>query len=196
VNYLSDGGIFVVQTLCGLIVLALNLRFLMQISRANYYNPIAQGLVKATNPLISPFRAVLPVIGRIDLANLMAAWVCQTLGIVLTMLLATGTPFMPVYLLWSVVAIIASVLNLYFFALLILVIASWLAPYSANPALELVREITEPICAPVRRIIPALGGLDFSIIVIFIGLSLLENNLLVRPLAALLNMPRGLVFGF
>ncbi len=195
-NYLSDGGIFVVQTLCGLIVLALNLRFLMQISRANYYNPIAQGLVKATNPLISPFRAVLPVIGRIDLANLMAAWVCQTLGIVLTMLLATGTPFMPVYLLWSVVAIIASVLNLYFFALLILVIASWLAPYSANPALELVREITEPICAPVRRIIPALGGLDFSIIVIFIGLSLLENNLLVRPLAALLNMPRGLVFGF
>jgi|TARA_B110000908_G_C10219127_1_gene434345 YggT family protein len=196
VNYLSDGGIFVVQTLCGLIVLALNLRFLMQISRANYYNPIAQGLVKATNPLISPFRAVLPVIGRIDLANLMAAWVCQTLGIVLTMLLATGTPFMPVYLLWSVVAIIASVLNLYFFALLILVIASWLAPYSANPALELVREITEPICAPVRRVIPALGGLDFSIIVIFIGLSLLENNLLVRPLAALLNMPRGLVFGF
>ncbi|MEJ6670954.1 MAG: YggT family protein [Pseudomonadales bacterium] len=195
-NYLSDGGIFVVQTLCGLIVLALNLRFLMQISRANYYNPIAQGLVKATNPLISPFRAVLPVIGRIDLANLMAAWVCQTLGIVLTMLLATGTPFMPVYLLWSVVAIIASVLNLYFFALLILVIASWLAPYSANPALELVREITEPICAPVRRVIPALGGLDFSIIVIFIGLSLLENNLLVRPLAALLNMPRGLVFGF
>ncbi len=195
-NYLSDGGIFVVQTLCGLIVLALNLRFLMQISRANYYNPIAQGLVKATNPLISPFRAVLPVIGRIDLANLMAAWVCQTLGIVLTMLLATGTPFMPVYLLWSVVAIIASVLNLYFFALLILVIASWLAPYSANPALELVREITEPICAPVRRIIPALGGLDFSIIVIFIGLSLLENNLLVRPLAAFLNMPRGLVFGF
>ena len=191
-NYLSDGGIFVVQTLCGLIVLALNLRFLMQISRANYYNPIAQGLVKATNPLISPFRAVLPVIGRIDLANLMAAWVCQTLGIVLTMLLATGTPFMPVYLLWSVVAIIASVLNLYFFALLILVIASWLAPYSANPALELVREITEPICAPVRRIIPALGGLDFSIIVLFIGLSLLENNLLVRPLAALLNMPRGL----
>ena len=168
----------------------------MQISRANYYNPIAQGLVKATNPLISPFRAVLPVIGRIDLANLMAAWVCQTLGIVLTMLLATGTPFMPVYLLWSVVAIIASVLNLYFFALLILVIASWLAPYSANPALELVREITEPICAPVRRVIPALGGLDFSIIVIFIGLSLLENNLLVRPLAALLNMPRGLVFGF
>ena len=195
-NYLSDGGIFVVQSLCGLIVLALNLRFLMQISRANYYNPIAQGLVKATNPLISPFRAVLPVIGRIDLANLMAAWVCQTLGIVLTMLLATGTPFMPVYLLWSVVAIIASVLNLYFFALLILVIASWLAPYSANPALELVREITEPICAPVRRVIPALGGLDFSIIVIFIGLSLLENNLLVRPLAALLNMPRGLVFGF
>ena len=195
-NYLSDGGIFVVQTLCGLIVLALNLRFLMQISRANYYNPIAQGLVKATNPLISPFRAVLPVIGRIDLANLMAAWVCQTLGIVLTMLLATGTPFMPVYLLWSVVAIIASVLNLYFFALLILVIASWLAPYSANPALELVREITDPICAPVRRIIPALGGLDFSIIVIFIGLSFLENNLLVRPLAAFLNMPRGLVFGF
>ena len=49
-NYLSDGGIFVVQTLTGLIVLALNLRFLMQVSRANYYNPIAQGLVKATNP--------------------------------------------------------------------------------------------------------------------------------------------------
>ena len=72
-NYLSDGGIFVVQTLTGLIVLALNLRFLMQVSRANYYNPIAQGLVKATNPLIAPFRGVLPILGRIDLANMMAA---------------------------------------------------------------------------------------------------------------------------
>ena len=88
------------------------------------------------------------------------------------MWVATGIAFAPVYLLWSVVAIIASVLNLYFFALLILVISSWLAPYSANPALELVREVTEPICAPVRRVIPAVGGLDFSIIVIFIGLIL------------------------
>ena len=195
-NYLSDGGIFVIQTLTGLIVLALNLRFLMQVSRANYYNPIAQGLVKATNPLIAPFRSVLPILGRIDLANMMAALVCQAIGIVLIMWVATGIAFAPVYLLWSVVAIIASVLNLYFFALLILVISSWLAPYSANPALELVREVTEPICAPVRRVIPAVGGLDFSIIIIFIGLSLLENNLLVRPLAAFLNMPRGLVFGF
>ncbi|MBT3645150.1 MAG: YggT family protein [Gammaproteobacteria bacterium] len=195
-NYLSDGGIFVVQTLTGLIVLALNLRFLMQVSRANYYNPIAQGLVKATNPLIAPFRGVLPILGRVDLANMMAALVCQAIGIILIMWVATGIAFAPVYLLWSVVAIIASVLNLYFFALLILVISSWLAPYSANPALELVREITEPICAPVRQVIPAVGGLDFSIIVIFIGLSLLENNLLVRPLAAFLNMPRGLVFGF
>ena len=195
-NNLSDGGIFVVQALTGLIVLALNLRFLMQISRANYYNPIAQGLVKATNPLISPFRRFLPVLGPVDLANMMAALVCQTVGIILIMLLATGVAFMPVYLLWAVVAIIASVLNLYFFALLILVVSSWLAPYSANPALELVREITEPICAPVRRVIPALGGLDFSIIVIFIGLRLLEKNLLVRPLAVFLEMPRILSFGF
>ena len=134
-NYLSDGGIFVVQTLTGLIVLALNLRFLMQVSRANYYNPIAQGLVKATNPLIAPFRSVLPILGRIDLANMMAALVCQAIGIILIMWVATGIAFAPVYLLWSVVAIIASVLNLYFFALLILVISSWLAPYSANPAL-------------------------------------------------------------
>ena len=195
-NNLSDGGIFVVQALTGLIVLALNLRFLMQISRANYYNPIAQGLVKATNPLISPVRRFLPVLGPVDLANMMAALVCQTVGIILIMLLATGVAFMPVYLLWAVVAIIASVLNLYFFALLILVVSSWLAPYSANPALELVREITEPICAPVRRVIPALGGLDFSIIVIFIGLRLLEKNLLVRPLAVFLEMPRILSFGF
>jgi uncharacterized protein YggT (Ycf19 family) len=59
----------------------------------------------------------------------------------------------------------------------------------------LVRELTEPVCEPVRRLIPAVGGLDFSIIVVFIGLSLIENTILVKPLAVILAMPRGLVVG-
>lgn len=195
-NYLSDGGIFIIQTLFGLLVMLLNLRFIMQASKANYYNPIAQGIVKATNPLIQPFRVVFPIIGTFDVANMACALVVQSIGIVLIMVFAGALPFDLLYFAWAVIAIIASILNLYFFALLISVIASWLAPYSSHPALELVRDITDPLCAPARRLIPAVGGLDFSIIVVFIGLSLLENSLLVRPLAALTGMPRGLVFGF
>jgi YggT family protein len=194
-DYLADSGIFLVRSITGLVVLLLNLRFLMQASRADYYNPISQGIVTATNPIIAPFRKLLPTLGRFDLANMLAAILCQTVGIGLIVWLSGASLFAPVYLLWAMVGILASLLNIYFFALLIMVIASWLAPYSNHPALALVRELTEPVCEPVRRLIPAVGGLDFSIIVVFIGLSLIENTILVKPLAVILAMPRGLVVG-
>ena len=195
-DYLADGGIFLVRSVTGLVVLFLNLRFLMQASRADYYNPIAQGIVRATNPIITPFRNLLPVVGQFDLANMFVAIACQTLGIIVIFFIAGGPAFAPVYPLWAVVGILSSILNIYFFALIVMVIASWLAPYSNHPGLALIRDITEPVCEPVRRLIPAVGGLDFSIIVVFLGISLLENSLLVRPLAAILSMPRGLIIGF
>ena len=103
--------------------------------------------------------------------------------------------FQSVYLIWSAVALANALLSIYFFVLLAYVIMSWIAPYSNQPAAELVRDLAEPICEPARRIIPPLGGLDFSIILVFVGLNLLQNFLLILPLARVSGLPTNLVMG-
>jgi YggT family protein len=167
----------------------------MQASRANYYNPICQGILRVTAILTGPLVRIVPSWGRFDGATLVTALLIQTLGICAIMSMAGYGLFEVVYLVWSAVALANSLLSIYFFVLLAYVIMSWIAPYSNQPAAELIRDLAEPICEPARRIIPPLGGLDFSIILVFVGLNLLQNFLLILPLARASGLPTNLVMG-
>jgi len=124
----TGAGIFIVQTFFGLYVLFLVIRFLMQASRADYYNPICQSIVRLTDPAIKPFRLFFPPIGVLDTATLATAILVQSLAICLIMAIAGNALFDFIYLAWAVVGILSDILNIYFFSLLILVIASWIAP--------------------------------------------------------------------
>ena len=195
IDTLASSGIYIIKTLVGLATYLLLVRFLMQASRANYYNPICQGILRATAILTGPLARVVPSWGRFDGATLVTAMLIQTLGICAIMSMAGYGMFAAVYLVWSAVALANSLLSIYFFVLLAYVIMSWIAPYSSQPVAELIRDLAEPICEPARRIIPPLGGLDFSIILVFVGLNLLQNFLLILPLARASGLPTNLVMG-
>ena len=195
IDTLASSGIYIIKTLVGLATYLLLVRFLMQASRANYYNPICQGILRATAILTGPLARVVPSWGRFDGATLVTALLIQTLGICAIMSMAGYGMFAAVYLVWSAVALANSLLSIYFFVLLAYVIMSWIAPYSSQPVAELIRDLAEPICEPARRIIPPLGGLDFSIILVFVGLNLLQNFLLILPLARASGLPTNLVMG-
>ncbi|HKI75090.1 MAG TPA: YggT family protein [Pseudomonadales bacterium] len=192
---LAQATAYLVQMFLGLYVATVLIRFLMQVSRADYYNPISQAIVKVTDPAIKPLRPVLPTVRGVNFATLFVAFVVQLIAIMLVMSLAGGPIFHPLYLAWVLVGLFALILNIYFWALIIMVIASWIAPYSSHPVLVLVHQITDPICAPARRLLPPMGGLDFSIILVFAAIYIIQNFLVVAPLAQRLQVPHGLILG-
>lgn len=190
-----DAGIFLIQTFSSLYLIVVLLRFLMQASRVDYYNPISQAVVKLTDPPVKPLKKLLPAVRGVDFATLVVALVVQLLAVCLVMGISGGYPFHPAYVAWSMVGVVSTIFDIYFFALIIMVIASWIAPYSNHPAMAMVYQLTEPVCAPARKLLPPMGGLDFSIILIFVAITLIDNYLVIRPLAVMLGVPQGLILG-
>lgn len=192
---LAAASIYVVRTLFGLYIWVVLLRFLLQLARADFYNPISQAIAKVTDPALAPLRRLIPQVAGVDICSLILAVIVQIAAICLVYLLYGQT--VPSFILvigWSLVGLLSVVLNIYFFALLIVIILSWIAPKSSHPGALLVYQITEPIMRPARNLIPAIGGLDLSPIFIFIAINLIEK-LVVHTLAASLNMPRQLILG-
>ena len=189
---LNDAAIFIIKTLGSLYLLIVLMRFILQLVRANFYNPLCQFIVKATQPLLKPLRRVIPSMFGLDMSSLVLALIVQ---MVLIAVILALKGFMVDWLLlvpWALIALFSLFLNILFYAMIISVILSWVAPGSHNPGAELVAQITEPVLAPFRRIIPNLGGLDISPIFAFIVIQLLQSWLIPR-LAYFAFMPQGLL---
>lgn len=195
---LTESLIYIIQTLGQLYLLIVVLRFVLQLVRADFYNPLCQFTVKVTQPLLAPMRRMIPSVAGIDLAGLVLAVLLQLI-LIGSILAIAGFPvvqLLPQILAWSLIAIASLFLKIFFFALIISVILSWIAPGSHNPGAQLTQQITEPMLAPIRNLLPNLGGLDISPIFAFIAINLLERlvitNLavstgLVSPIRALVS---------
>lgn len=183
----AEIGVLIVQTLGTLYLLVVLLRFLLQIARADFYNPVSQAIVKLTNPLLIPLRKVVPGVLGIDLASIVLALLVEIVVFELIFLF-TGNliPLIPV-LTWAALACVNMVLNIFFFGLLISIIFSWVAPYSRHPVLLLLHQLMEPALAPFRRIIPNLGGLDITPIFAFLTITVLQR--IVTAMAGASHMP-------
>lgn len=194
---LQEIGTLIVQTLGSLYLLVIMLRFLLQLARADFYNPISQFIVKATNPLLIPIRRIVPGVMGIDLAGLLLALIVQFLIIEICALIIIGNIINPLYaLMWAAIGLLALTANIFFWGLLIMVITSWIAPQSDNPALLLVRQLVEPVMAPFRKLLPDMGGIDISPIFAFLALNVVQ--VLIKYLAAAAGMggvARQLVMG-
>ncbi|MCL1476533.1 YggT family protein [Marinobacter sp. M3C] len=152
------------------------LRFLLQLARADFYNPISQFVVKVTNPPLRVVRKVIPGWGGIDGAAIVLTILIQAITFTLVLLLydAGAALFNPAWLLsWSVLNVAGLVASLYFWAVIAVVVISWIAPGSSHPAIQLVAQITEPVMRPVRKVVPSLGGLDLSPIIVFLILQVI-----------------------
>lgn len=152
------------------------LRFLLQLARADFYNPITQFVVKATNPLLRPLRRIIPGWGGIDGAALVLAVIIQALAFFLILVaLNGGIPAInPLTLLvWAALSVLSLIVKIYFWSVIAVVIVSWIAPQSGHPAIQLVAQLTEPVMSPVRKIMPSMGGLDLSPIIVFLLLNVI-----------------------
>ncbi len=184
---LAEIGIYIVQTLGSLYLLVVLLRFLLQIARADFYNPVSQAIVKLTNPLLIPLRKVIPGIYGIDLASLVLALLVEIVVFELIYLILGGIiPIVPV-LTWAVLGVLNLTLNIFFFGLLISIIFSWVAPHSRHPILLLLHQLMEPALAPFRRLIPPMGGLDITPIFAFLVINVLQ--MVVDGMGRSANMP-------
>ena len=191
-NNVNMAAIYLVQTLGSLSLLVVLLRFILQLVKADFYNPLSQFILRATQPLLKPLRRIIPGFGGLDLASLVLAILVQLVLIaIIVKLMGYALPNIMQLLVWSLVGVTALFLKIFFFALIISVILSWVAPHSHNPAAMLVQQLCEPVLAPIRGILPSMGGLDLSPIFAFIALRLVDM-LVVANLAAATGMPRGL----
>ena len=185
-DYLTQPAVFLVQVLFGLYATLVVLRFLLQLMRADFYNPLSQFIVTATKPLLNPLRRFIPGVSGMDIASLVLAWIVITLE-QLSVLGLAGAGFQPTAAaLLAIPELISLIINIFLFAILIQVIISWINPGSHNPAISLIHSLTEPLLAPVRRRMPDMGGLDLSPMVVMIGLVVLEM-LLIPPMKDLIG---------
>lgn len=189
-GYLVNPLVFLIHTLFGLYILAVLLRFLLQLVRADFYNPFSQFLIKATNPPLKLLRRFIPGLGGIDLASLILAWALKSLELLLVVLISGlgASPLAP--LLWAVPELVETVINIFLVSVFVQALLSWVVSGGYNPVYALLDSLTAPVLRPARRILPATGGFDLSPILAIIGLILLKM-LLMPPLHALTGDPFG-----
>lgn len=156
--------IFIVNALFSLLVWAFMLRTLLPLCRADARNPLSQGIIRFTNPLVMPLRRVLPSVGRVDGGSLCALLLVQ-LASTAVLWLFVGRPLDPLSLVGaSLFSLLVAVLRFYLFALLVFALLSWVAPGTYSPAGSILTSLCEPVLRPVQRLIPPIGGLDLSVV--------------------------------
>lgn len=191
----TDILIFLIRVFGSLYLSFILLRFLLQTARADFYNPISQLLVKVTNPVLLPMRRVIPGVFGVDIASLVFALLFHWLVMQLMILIIGGGLVGPHLMIsWALISIAWNIITLYFIAGFVVFISSFVAPFSRHPALVLVRQLLEPLLAPIRRIIPPAGGLDFSLF--FVGIFLYIMRIVVTNIGQSLGTPFGLLVGY
>ena len=166
--------IFIVDTLLSLALFVVLARLLLQWARADFRNPIAQAIVRITNPLILPLRRVLPPIGKVDTATVVSVLAVASLRTLAVFALAgQGVGDLILFLRITLVDLAEMVLKIYLFAMLLYALTSFVSPGGYAPGVRLLSQLCEPILKPVRRIIPPIGQIDFSVLWVSIAIGAL-----------------------
>lgn len=159
---------FLVKTLIELYVMVLLIRIWMQWARCDFYNPFAQFIVKITQPVISPLRRVIPSIGPIDSSSLLVAFILTTIKYPLLLLIQVGVLTVdPIFLLAGVLSLLKSAGTMVFWVIIVRSLMSWISQ-GRSPVEYVLIQMTEPLMAPIRRFLPAMGGIDFSAMIVIL----------------------------
>lgn len=175
---IASALVFIVNALTSLYLLVLLLRFWLPWLRADFRNPLAQGILKLTSPVIVPLRRIVPSFGRLDTATILFAFTVQYLSLLLILFIIGASAGFLTIAISAVAKLVLLSLNLFMFAIFIRIILSWISPGQYNPATAIITTLTEPMLRPVRRLIPAMGGFDISPIFVIIGLGALSRLLM------------------
>jgi YggT family protein len=190
-GYLTSPLMLIINTLFDLYILLVLLRFLLQMLRADFYNPVSQFIVKLTTYPLRVLRRVIPSVAGQDTAAIVLCLMLIYGKFLLLRLLSVpavqiGGVMAPVsgvsyvgLLVFSIADLIALTLTVFLIAVIIQVILSWVSPGQYNPVIGLVHKLSDPILKPLRKLIPSLGGLDLS--PLFATLLLLVAKMLIVP---------------
>ena len=181
----KDALIFIIDAFVHLYVLILILRLLLPWIRVPFNNPITQGILRFTSPLVVPIRRVIPPIGRADTATVIVAYAIEYLLVLVIVLIKGWPPHIWPIAVTAAVKLVVLAIWLYIIAIIIRVILSWTGAGAYNPALGIVDSLAEPVLRPIRRFVPPLGSIDFSAfigIVILMALTILVGGLRMYPI--------------
>jgi YggT family protein len=155
--------IFIVETLLTLTLFVFLLRLLLQWARADFRNPVSQAVVRMTNPLVMPLRRILPPVGKIDTASVIAVLIVAFVEVAIIFALrGLGVPPPLLWLRMAVVEILRTTLWTYFYAIFLYALLTLIAPGGYSPMQSVLDSLCEPVLKPIRRLIPPIGGLDLS----------------------------------
>ena len=189
-GYLLSPLMLIINTLFDLYILLVLLRFLFQMLRADFYNPVSQFIVKLTTPPLKILRRVIPSVGGQDAASIVLCLLLiyakfllmRALSIPAVHIGGVMAPLSVSYgglLVFSVADLVALILTVFLVAIIIKVILSWVNPGHYNPVIGLVDRLAQPVLRPVRKIVPPIGGLDLS--PLFATLLVLVAKMLIVP---------------
>ena len=192
-NALSDIGVTIIQPLFTLALVLIATRFLAQLCGVSSYNPISMALRRITDPVVLPLGRLLPGGKRVNPGSLLALVLCQILFIALMFsLIGRLDAFSFIQAtIWSLIGGASLIINIVFYSVIATIVVSFLAPQSAHPAVEFVWQLTEPVMAPLRQLLPSMGGLDFSPIILFIALNVVRVSL--GHMAAAASLPQFVI---
>jgi YggT family protein len=188
-SYVGEASSFLISTLIDMYILVLMLRFLFQLVRTDFYNPVTQFVVRLTAPPLRLLRRVIPGFGGVDWASLALMFALKALERTLVLGIGGVRAGAGAVVFLSVADLLGLLVNVYVVAVIAQVILSWVAPRTHNPLTALLHDLTDPVLRPARRIVPTAGGVDLSPLVVLIGLQLV-SILMVTPIR---DLGRGLL---
>ena len=180
-GYFSNAGVFLIDALFGLYICAVLLRLMFQVVRADFYNPLCQAIVTVTNPVLRPLRRYIPALLTIDTASVLLILALQLINTYLVALVVGVSPNLGGLLVVAVAEIASKTVWIFMAAVIAQIVLSWVSPGGYNPVIGVIQALSEPLLRPARGLLPPLGGLDFSAMVVVIGLNLILM-LAVAPL--------------
>ncbi len=181
-NYAANAATLIVETLIGLYLYIVLVRFWMQWVRADFTNPLGQFVLATTSPFVHPLRKVLPPLGMVDTATLALALLIAVIKVAALFMILSTLPSALNLLIFGFSEVLRSSIHIFIASIFIVIIASWIASGSYNPVVSVAHQIAQPLMAPARRLLPPIGGFDLSpiLVILFLNLSIV---LLVAPIS-------------
>lgn len=188
-NYMTDPLIFIIDSVISLYILAIVLRFLLQWSRADFYNPISQFLVKITHPVLKILRRYIPPVGKIDTSSIVLALGLQMLSDYSILMLKGFGIGIGALALLSMGNLISLLINVFIYSVIASAVLSWINPGRFNAASSILHSLTEPLLDTCRKFIPDFGGIDLSPLLALMLLQLAKMVILppLHQLASLIS---------
>ena len=164
--------IYLLRFVFDALLMILIIRVWLQWVKADFYNPLSQFIVKVSNPLVIPFRRIIPGFGGLDVATLLIAYMVATLKFVaLAALSGESLGVLAFYI--GFLVLLKQAGFLLFIMMIIMAVMSWVVQ-GYNATLVVLSQLTDPFLRPIRKIIPNLGGLDLSMLFAFLAMNVIN----------------------